>query len=175
MKKKLVIPLLVMICVSVFFACTKGDTTTSTVNTVTPKLEYATYSTLIDVLKNQGYTQKDSLNTSEKALLQRPVLTTQQLTANGATRLFFVKGTTDIIQLVRKTTVTWNLPDSIYSSAVMKPIGIYTNGTTQTRVTIEDNTLNGTAGVYGSGNKQYWNDVCKCWKPLEPPMTLYAN
>jgi hypothetical protein len=175
MKKKLVISMSAIICVSLFFACTKGETTSSTVNSVTPKLEYATYTTLIDVLKNQGYTQKDSLNTTEKAVLQRPVLTTQQLTTNGATRLFFVKGTTDIIQLVRKTTVTWNLPDSIYSSAAMKPIGIYTNGSVQTRVTIEDNTLIGTANVFGYGNKQVWADWCKCWRPLEPPMTLYAN
>lgn len=175
MKKTFVMPTLAMICVVILVACTKGDTTSSPVNSTTPKLEYATYTSIIDALKSQGYTQKDSLNSSERAVLQRPVLTAQQLTANGATRLFFVKGTTDIIELVKKSTATWNLPDSIYNPNTAKPIGIYTNGGTKTRVTIEDNTLGGTIGVYGSRNYTYYDANCKCWKSIEPPIGMYAN
>ncbi len=102
MKKQVLFISFVLVSMAGFLACTKSESTTNpTTNTVTPKLEYATYTSIIDALKSQGYTQKDSLNSSE-----RPVLTAQQLTANGATRLYFVKGTTDIIELVKKSTAT---------------------------------------------------------------------
>jgi hypothetical protein len=177
MKKQLLCMVSVLVAAAGFFACTKGESTaTTTTNTAAPKLEYATYTSLIDALKSQGYTQKDSLNSAERAVLKGPVLTAQQLAANGATRLFFVKGTQDIIQLVKKTTPTWNLPDSIYYPAAVKSVGIYSDGATKTRVMFEDETSSGTGTVVTLLHFLY-DPVCDCWRAIPPhrPRTYLAS